>query len=71
MENIKLILMFISCIAALVAQFYPIPFPQNRWLLFICCSTYFILSSVLQFIISFVDCDTVATTLPIPVIFYS
>lgn len=58
-DNKKLFLMFISCVFALVAQFYPMPFPQSRVLLAVCCGAYFILSSVLQFIVTFVDKDTI------------
>jgi hypothetical protein len=66
-ENIKLSLMFISCVFAMVAQFFPIPFPASRPLLGICCASYFILSVVLQYIISFIDKDTVMITNPVPV----
>lgn len=63
-ENLKLFLMFLSCVSAMVAQFYPIPFPKSRMLLGACCAAYFILSSILQFIISFVDKDTILITQP-------
>lgn len=36
-DNIKLTLMFISCIFALIAQFNPYTFPENRWLIAGCC----------------------------------
>ena len=62
-ENIKLVLMFVSCVFAMVAQFYPTPFPDNRPILGVCCGAYFILSSVLQFIITYIDVDLVMTTL--------
>lgn len=62
-ENIKMILMFVSCLFAMIAQFYPIPFPESRPLLGVCCAGYFILSGVLQFIITVIDVDLVATTL--------
>jgi signal peptidase complex subunit 2 len=62
-ENVKLFLMFISCVFAMVAQFFPIPFPASRPLLGLCCASYFILSIVLQYIISFIDKDTVVITL--------
>lgn len=58
-DNKKLFLMFISCVFALIAQFYPMPFPQSRLLLAVCCGAYFILSSILQFIVTFVDKDTI------------
>lgn len=62
-ENIKLLLMFVSCVFAMVAQFYPAPFPDNRLVLGVCCAAYFILSTVLQFIITYIDVDLVMTTL--------
>ena len=62
-ENIKLALMFLSCVFAMVAQFYPKPFPENRPILGVCCAAYFILSTILQFIISYIDVDMVMTTL--------
>lgn len=37
-----------SCATALLAQFYPVPFPRNYWLLTACCVVYFVLNSVLQ-----------------------
>lgn len=61
-ENTKLFLMFISCVFAMVAQFFPIPFPDSRPLLAVCCAAYFIISSVLQFFVTFVDKDTILFT---------
>ena len=63
-DNIKLLLMFFSCVFAMIAQFYPIPFPASRPLLGVCCVGYFVLSSVLQYIISYVDKDTIMITNP-------
>ena len=63
-ENFKLLIMFISCVFAMLAQFYPIPFPKSRPLLGICCASYFILSGVLQCIVTFIDKDTILFTLP-------
>jgi len=63
-ENFKLFLMFISCVFAMLAQFYPIPFPKSRPLLGSCCAMYFILSGILQFIVSFIDKDTILFTYP-------
>mmetsp|Transcript_5545 Transcript_5545/g.8442 ORF Transcript_5545/g.8442 Transcript_5545/m.8442 type:complete len:187 (+) Transcript_5545:67-627(+) len=63
-DNIKLGLMFVSCLFAMIAQFYPLPFPESRPLLGVCCFSYFVLSTILQYIITFVDKDTIATTLP-------
>jgi signal peptidase complex subunit 2 len=65
-ENIKLLLMLLSCVFAMAAQFYPIPFPDSRPLLGICCASYFILSVVLQYVISYVDKDTIMITNPVP-----
>jgi signal peptidase complex subunit 2 len=61
-DNMKLGLMFLSCVFAMAAQFYPMPFPESRLLLFCCCAAYFVISSVLQIIVVFVDKDTVMFT---------
>ena len=61
-DNIKLLLMFLACVAAVIAQFFPVPFPKNRIILGICCGSYFFISCVLQYIITFVDKDTIART---------
>lgn len=63
-ENIKLLLMFLSCVFAMIAQFYPIPFPDSRPLLGVCCAMYFILSSVLQFMITYIDKDIIMVSKP-------
>ena len=65
-ENFKLLLMLLSCVFAMTAQFYPIPFPDSRPLLGLCCASYFLLSVVLQYIITYVDKDTVMITNPVP-----
>ena len=62
LENLKLFFMFLSCVFAMVAQFYPIPFPASRPLLGVCCASYGILSTVLQYMITFVDKDTILLT---------
>ena len=61
-ENVKLVLMVISCIFAMVAQFYPVPFPDNRMILGICCGAYFLISGILQFIVSYIEVDLVMVT---------
>lgn len=61
-ENLKLLLMFLSCLFAMTAQFYPIPFPASRPLLGVCCASYGLLSLVLQFIITYIDGDTILQT---------
>lgn len=61
-DNWKLLLMFISCVFAMIAQFYPMPFPSSRILLAVCCGFYFIISTILQYIVVFVDKDTILFT---------
>ena len=67
--NIRLVLMVASVAVACIAQFYEKidtswAFPANRGLLFLCVSLYFILSTVLQYILSFVDFDIIHYALP-------
>lgn len=62
LENLKLLLMLLSCLFAMTAQFYPIPFPSSRPLLGVCCASYGLLSLVLQFIITYIDGDTILQT---------
>ena len=38
----------LTCATALLAQFYPKPFPENYWLLVACVVVYFLLNTVLQ-----------------------
>jgi signal peptidase complex subunit 2 len=38
--NIKLAIMFFSCVFAMIAQFYPLPFPENRIILGVCCGRF-------------------------------
>lgn len=61
-DNVKLLLMFLACSAAMLAQFYPLPFPENRNLLGVCCGTYFLLSGLLQCVVTFIDKDTIIIT---------
>jgi signal peptidase complex subunit 2 len=56
--------MVAASVAALIAQFYPLPFPANRWLLGACAATYFLLSGVLQFMVTFLDKDFIYKSLP-------
>ena len=58
-ENLKLLLMFLSCCFAMIAQFYPIPFPDSRPLLGLCCAMYFIISTILQLMITYIDKDII------------
>lgn len=62
--NVKLILMALACGFAAVAQFAPIPFPENRLLLGVCGTIYFILSGILQLILWFVEDDAIMITYP-------
>merc|ERR1719454_679468 len=39
-SNVKLLLLSGASIVALVAQFYPMPFPDSRTLLAVCCVLY-------------------------------
>lgn len=64
MDNLKLIIMFTSCVFAMVAQFYPLPFPASRPLLGVCCVSYFALNGLFQFIVTFIDKDTIIITKP-------
>jgi len=63
-QNLQLLLMALSCVFAMIAQFFPMPFPSSRPLLAACCAMYFVLSSILQFIVSFMDRDTILFTKP-------
>ena len=65
LDNIKLSIMTLACLFAVVAQFSPIPFPECRPVLGVCCCSYFFLSGVLQLIVSFLDKDAIMTTLPL------
>jgi hypothetical protein len=57
--NAKLALMATACAAALAAQFWPLPFPDNIPLLGAAVVVYFGISGVLQFMTSFLDGDVV------------
>jgi len=64
LENIKLTLMFVACCFAMVAQFAPLPFPDSRIVLGGCCIVYFLLSGVLQLLVTFVEKDAIMITKP-------
>ena len=61
-ENRRLWLMFAACTFAMTAQFYPIPFPESRPLLGVCCVAYFAISGLLQYLVTFYDVNTIMTT---------
>jgi signal peptidase complex subunit 2 len=64
LENIKLILMFVACCFAMVAQFAPLSFPESRYVLGGCCVIYFVLSGFLQLLVTFVEKDAIMITKP-------
>jgi signal peptidase complex subunit 2 len=64
LDNIKLAIMTAACAFAMVAQFAPIPFPESRIVLGLCCCCYFLLSGILQLITTFVDVDSILITKP-------
>jgi len=64
-DNVKLGIMTAACLFAIVAQFSPVPFPESRPLLGVCCCVYFMLSGVLQFITTFLDKDCILITKPL------
>mmetsp|Transcript_37076 Transcript_37076/g.56965 ORF Transcript_37076/g.56965 Transcript_37076/m.56965 type:complete len:264 (-) Transcript_37076:1301-2092(-) len=65
LDNIKLAIMTVACIFAVIAQFGPIPFPESRILLALCCGLYFVLSGLLQLITTYLDQDCILRTKPI------
>lgn len=65
LDNFKLAIMVVACLFAMVAQFAPIPFPESRPVLGICCCCYFVLSGILQLITTFIDQDSILLTKPL------
>mmetsp|Transcript_3900 Transcript_3900/g.5757 ORF Transcript_3900/g.5757 Transcript_3900/m.5757 type:complete len:225 (+) Transcript_3900:37-711(+) len=63
-DNVKLVIMTSACLFACIAQFAPLPFPDSRPVLGICCCLYFILSGVLQMCVTFIDQDCILLTQP-------
>eukprot|EP00429_Kryptoperidinium_foliaceum_P038854 CAMPEP_0176162932 /NCGR_PEP_ID=MMETSP0120_2-20121206/83354_1 /TAXON_ID=160619 /ORGANISM="Kryptoperidinium foliaceum, Strain CCMP 1326" /LENGTH=207 /DNA_ID=CAMNT_0017500441 /DNA_START=75 /DNA_END=695 /DNA_ORIENTATION=- len=66
LDNIKLTIMVAACLFAVVAQFAPLPFPESRPVLGVCCCCYFILSGILQLITTFIDKDCILLTKSLP-----
>jgi len=62
LDNIKLGIMTTACIFAVIAQFGPVPFPESRPMLGVCCCAYFLLSGLLQLIVTFIDQDCILIT---------
>mmetsp|Transcript_9633 Transcript_9633/g.28748 ORF Transcript_9633/g.28748 Transcript_9633/m.28748 type:complete len:252 (-) Transcript_9633:123-878(-) len=65
-DNFKLVLMTVACIFAMIAQFAPLPFPNSRIVIGLCCASYFALSGILQLITTFIDQDCILLTKPLP-----
>jgi len=63
-SNTKIVLGLSTCACALVAQFYPKPFPENYWVLVVCVTAYFLLNTVLQAFLHFRERDIILTTWP-------
>ncbi|KAF2075752.1 hypothetical protein CYY_002934 [Polysphondylium violaceum] len=57
MNYIKVLLGFIGCCLAALAQFYPVPFPQNKPILIVCVFFYAIISTILYYINMFIQKD--------------
>jgi len=59
MSNLKLVVGFSAVAASLLSQVYPASFPRNWWVLFFCCAFYFIMSGVLQLLLTFVELESI------------
>ena len=57
LSNVKLTVMALACTAACIAQFAPIPFPDDRWRLGVFVVAYFVLNGVLQYVQMFIERD--------------
>ncbi|XP_010244948.1 PREDICTED: probable signal peptidase complex subunit 2 [Nelumbo nucifera] len=66
MSNIRLFLGIIIIVIALVAQFYPKKFPQNRDFLIGCIILYIVFNGLLQLIIYTKEKNAVLFTYPLP-----
>ena len=66
-DNLKLYLMFQSCVFAAYAQFglAKVNPNENRLLLGVCCAAYFCISGILQLIMTFIDKDCIMMTQPL------
>jgi len=61
-SNVKIGLGLLTCATALVAQFYPTPFPENYPLLIACIAVYFVLNTALQAFVYLYEGETVLKT---------
>jgi len=64
LSNIKLLLGLFGCVLAVIAHFYPTPFPANKNVLIVCAASYFISSGILQYIASYKQRDVILFTKP-------
>lgn len=58
-ENFKMIIMFTSCLLGLLAQFYPLPFPDNLPLAALCAAGYFAICTLYQYFVFLVEKDII------------
>jgi len=63
-SNIKIIVGLLCCLLAVIAHFYPVPFPDNKIVLIICVVLYFTLNIFLQYVVTFHEkgCVTMVPT---------
>jgi len=59
MSNLKLVVGFSAVGASLLSHVYPAPFPRNWWCLLFCCTFYFVMSGVLQLLLTFVELESI------------
>lgn len=59
MSNLKLVVGFAGVGASLVSHVWPATFPKNWWVLLLCCAFYFLMSGVLQLLLSFVELESI------------
>ena len=59
LSNVKLVVGFAGVGASLVSHAFPAPFPKNWWVLLYCCAWYFFCSGILQFMLSFMELETI------------
>eukprot|EP01065_Artemidia_motanka_P011042 TRINITY_DN15943_c0_g1_i1.p1 TRINITY_DN15943_c0_g1~~TRINITY_DN15943_c0_g1_i1.p1 ORF type:complete len:196 (+),score=65.42 TRINITY_DN15943_c0_g1_i1:77-664(+) len=64
MSDMKILLGGSAVLVSIYSHFVPVPFPENRWILMACAAAYFVLSSTMQFLISFVEKDVLFLSRP-------
>lgn len=62
--DLKLALGISACAVACLAQFYPLKYPANFWLLVCCVSVYAALSTAMTYVITFLEKDCFLFTKP-------